>query len=297
MPQITFTPQSDIPLWRSWDMDDYRATFADIVFESVFETTGANGFVLNFGDATATFSGTGLRFSFDASGDPSAITAGTITGLTVVLTGGATVLSLTDLSVAGTAFSRALAGEDSTALFNLMIAGNDRINAGSGADRLVGHLGNDTIHGGGGNDTLAGEAGADRLLGGAGSDVLIGGAGRDVMVGGTGRDTFVFQSLEDMAATAGRADVISDFRPGQDRIDLRAIDAFAGTVGNDAFLWIGTAGFGNAGAGEVRYRKVDAAGTEDDHTLVLIDVDGDRATEAVIRLTGLHDLTAADFLL
>ena len=175
MPQFTFTPQSGNPLWQSWDMEVYRETFASVLLDSTFVTGTADGFVLNFGVAVAWFSGSGLGYSFDAFGNPSAITTGMITGLTVALPGGATVLSITGLSIEGTEFIRALVTGDSLGLVNMMIAGNDRITAGSGTDRLVGHLGNDTIDGGNGNDWLFGEAGADRLIGGGGADQLTGG--------------------------------------------------------------------------------------------------------------------------
>ena len=66
---------------------------------------------------------------------------------------------------------------------------------------------------------------------------------------------------------------------------------------DDAFLFIGTAAFGATTAGEVRFRTVDLAGRAGDHTLIEIDIDGDAGAEAVIRLNGLHTLTAGDFLL
>jgi hypothetical protein len=47
----------------------------------------------------------------------------------------------------------------------------------------------------------------------------------------------------------------------------------------------------------VRYQKFDVAGTANDHTMVWIDNDTDTAVEMAIRLTGLYDLTASDFIL
>jgi hypothetical protein len=92
--------------------------------------------------------------------------------------------------------------------------------------------------------------------------------------------------------------VITDFVRGQDKIDLSSIDAFSGSrVLNDYFTWRGTALFDNATKGEVRYEKFDNAGTTNDYTMVWIDDDADTAVEIAIRLTGLHDLAATDFLL
>jgi serralysin len=91
--------------------------------------------------------------------------------------------------------------------------------------------------------------------------------------------------------------VIGDFVKGQDKINLGAIDAFVGTVANDTFSWKGTAAFSNSTQGEVRYQKFDAAGTVNDHTMVWIDNDKDTGVEMAIRLTGLYNLTASDFVL
>ncbi len=62
---------------------------------------------------------------------------------------------------------------------------------------------------------LTGNASANWLLGGAGNDVLNGKAGNDVLFGEAGADTFIFEH-----GTGG--DVIGDFTPGTDKIDLSA---------------------------------------------------------------------------
>uniref|UniRef100_UPI0010802612 M10 family metallopeptidase C-terminal domain-containing protein n=1 Tax=Roseovarius aestuariivivens TaxID=1888910 RepID=UPI0010802612 len=63
------------------------------------------------------------------------------------------------------------------------------------------------------NDILAGGAASERLISGAGGDVLTDGAGADTLAGGAGADVFVF-------AADGATDVITDFQPGLDRLDL-----------------------------------------------------------------------------
>ncbi|MFD1195037.1 M10 family metallopeptidase C-terminal domain-containing protein [Seohaeicola saemankumensis] len=73
----------------------------------------------------------------------------------------------------------------------------------------------DIVTGGSLDDILAGGAGADTINGGAGHDIVMDGAGNDRMTGGPGADIFVL-------AADGAPDVITDFQPGQDRLDLSA---------------------------------------------------------------------------
>ncbi|MDY0055977.1 MAG: ExeM/NucH family extracellular endonuclease [Methyloversatilis sp.] len=73
---------------------------------------------------------------------------------------------------------------------------------------------------------IAGTAGRDRLNGSAGDDVITGGAGADTLTGGAGADTFVYQSMRDAA------DVITDFAPAQDQLDLRALMTSLGISGD-----------------------------------------------------------------
>jgi Ca2+-binding RTX toxin-like protein len=211
-------------------------------------------------------------------------------------------------------------------------AGNDTLNGGAGADTLIGGMGNDTyITDGGDTITETGSAGTDTVhssvtttlganlenlilsgstaINGAGNtsnntitgntaaNSLSGGMGTDTLIGGTGRDTFIFNNVMESGPTAIASDVIADFVKGQDKINLSAIDAFATSVLNDSFIWRGNAAFNNATQGEVRFQKFDVVGTANDHTMVWIDNDNDTAVEMAIRLTGLYDLTASDFIL
>lgn len=72
------------------------------------------------------------------------------------------------------------------------------------------------LAGGGGNDLLLGGSGDNEISGGWGHDILLDGAGADRLTGGGGGDRFVLEWDQDL-------DVITDFRAGQDSIDLTFI--------------------------------------------------------------------------
>lgn len=158
-----------------------------------------------------------------------------------------------------------------------------------GIENVEGGANRDVIAGSSAANLLVGAAGDDTISGGAGDDVIEGGLGADVLAGGAGRDRFVFASVESTPSGADR-DRISAFRPGEDRIDLRGIDARADVAGDQPFDFRGDLGFTGAG-GEITFTQGDRA------TIVAGDIDGDSVADFQIRLTGLVDLTQAEFLL
>ena len=89
--------------------------------------------------------------------------------------------------------------------------GGDDIVDLTSADYTIGGV---TVDGGAGNDVLWGNAGADRLTGEDGNDILFGGAGNDTLNGGAGADLFQY------VKNGGGNDVIEDFQPGVDKIQL-----------------------------------------------------------------------------
>jgi hypothetical protein len=113
----------------------------------------------------------------------------------------------------GDDFVQALGGDDLVQLGG----GNDVAFGGPGTDFLYGEDGNDTLIGGTGDDFLFGGAGNDNLRGGTGEDVLEAGSGNDTMTGGADGDTFLYKT-----ADIGN-DVIRDFNPGEDVLDVRSI--------------------------------------------------------------------------
>jgi Ca2+-binding RTX toxin-like protein len=173
--------------------------------------------------------------------------------------------------------------------------GDDVLHGDADNDRLLGGAGSDDLNGGAGNDALLGGTGNDTLSGGAGDDELFGGAGKDIMTGGEGKSTYVYTALKDSPAGRGR-DVIVDFKTLIDDVDMRAIDAVAGTADNDVFTFIGATTFSGV-AGQLNYRLIDRVGTASDVTLIQADVNGDRVADFQVELTGLIRLSSDDFML
>lgn len=79
----------------------------------------------------------------------------------------------------------------------------------------------------------------DVLVGLDGNDTIDGGLGYDTMSGGGGADRFVFRSAAEIGWAAGSRDVITDFRQGEDLIDLSVFDADPVGAGRQSFAWIG----------------------------------------------------------
>lgn len=84
---------------------------------------------------------------------------------------------------------------------------------------IQGTAGDDTLTGTQRDDVIWGGIGHDLIEGGAGDDTLIDGPGRDTLTGGAGADTFVI--MRDLAP-----DLITDFDPARDRIDLSSFRGF-----------------------------------------------------------------------
>lgn len=176
--------------------------------------------------------------------------------------------------------------------------GADVIFGGSGDDILRGNAGDDRLRGGAGDDVLRGGDAGDLLIGGAGDDRLHGGPGRDILYGGTEEDTFVFHFSG--GVTSG-TDVIRDFEPDRDTIDLSALrlgsrgdddgDGRGGADGDGGggLVWLGADEFGSI-AGEARYGEAGGFG------IVQVDLDGDGAADFAVRLAGRPDVAADDFV-
>jgi VCBS repeat-containing protein len=132
----------------------------------------------------------------DAAG---AVSSATVTVQVNGAADGATIQGTvkSDVPLNGTALDEAIYGSNN----------NDVINGLGGSDHLYGQNGEDTLNGG---------DGIDFLDGGNGKDILIGGKGSDFLTGGEGNDLFVFGK----EGTSNDVDVITDFKVGNDKIQL-----------------------------------------------------------------------------
>ena len=148
---------------------------------------------------------------------------------------------------------------------------DDLVDGGDGDDTLLGDRGDDTLDGGDGDDRIDGGRDDDLMRGGDGDDILMGDRGQDTLAGGDGDDVLTGGNDGDLFVfDAGSGfDVITDFKPGDDLIQLN--------------------GFSIADFDDL----LDAA--ENDGSDVVITLD-DGLDE--LRLVGLHidDLSGDDFM-
>jgi Ca2+-binding RTX toxin-like protein len=166
---------------------------------------------------------------------------------------------------------------------NLTLVGSAATGTGNGLDnRITGNGENNVISGNDGNDVLIGLGGGDNLSGGDGADI------------------FSYRSVADspVQTVAGPTvtDLIADFtRTQSDLIDLREIDADAGTSVNDAFRFIGETPF-TGSPGELRFeiQRIPVVGN---FTFVRGDIDGNGAADFAIGFLGEIAFTAGSFVL
>jgi hypothetical protein len=98
-------------------------------------------------------------------------------------------------------------------------------------------------------DVIEGGAEVDTLNGLGGDDIITGGGGADSLSGDLGADLFSYLQVSDAPYFLLSMETIRDFNTAEgDRIDLSVIDAISGTVTNDAFTFLGFAGFSTTNA-------------------------------------------------
>ncbi len=151
---------------------------------------------------------------------------------------------------------------------------------GSSGLRGTGNASGNQLAGSSGGDRLFGMGGRDDLRGGGGADTLTGGLGRDTLTGGAGADDFIFEAA--LTSPRASADVITDFRPGIDDIDLHSL------IG-PKLAFRGAADFG---LGPQVRTVVQGA-----NTLIEIDLNGDARADMGILCQGAKGFTAGDFIL
>jgi serralysin len=157
-------------------------------------------------------------------------------------------------------------------------------------ENATGGARNDRIVGNSANNNLKGSGGHDSLYGGAGSDTITGGSSTDKLKGNSGADLFDFNKLSEIGTTSH--DIIVDFKPGVDDIDLSTIDANSLVAGNDLFSFKAKADASlNGHAGELCWYNSSGK------TFVIGDINGDKVADFKLELTGTLTLTAGDFIL
>jgi hypothetical protein len=135
--------------------------------------------------------------------------------------------------------------------------------------------------GGGVPQTIVGDGGDDTLVGGPMNDTLMPIGGVDTLTGGGGDDTFLFAQVG--YSTPRAPDTITDFHSG-DLIDLSQVGDSAGGLN-----FVGPTSV--IGQDQVGYQVVGG------NTFVDVNVSGGPTPDMVIELTGVHALTAVDFVL
>lgn len=165
-------------------------------------------------------------------------------------------------------------------------------------EKAVGGNKSDKITGNASKNTLVGRAGDDLIKGLGRADKIEGGAGADTMFGGGGPDVLVFKQADHIGTRPGDRDMVKDFRPGTDTIDLRGIDAKKGVPGNNAFTFFenGSKKFDGA-KGELRWFQQNKPGSAQDRTYLKGDINGDGRADFVLEFKGLVNLSAGDILL
>jgi hypothetical protein len=173
--------------------------------------------------------------------------------------------------VNGTSGDDTLDGTDGSDVINGK-AGDDVVTGGSGDDSLDGGSGDDALAGGEGDDWLRGGSGDDEIDGGDGDDAIRAGSGDDEIDGGEGDDEISTGSGADVVSFSGEFgdDVITDFKPGTDIIDLTA---FPGVTSLDQLTFTetedGTIITGDGLTGSITVRGATAAELKDGVSLEL----------------------------
>ena len=168
---------------------------------------------------------------------------------------------------------------------------NDTLTGSSKDEVINGYKGDDLIYGSDGADSLKGSDGNDTMYGGAGKDYLVGGKGSDLLFDDAGDDIFYYSNINQSLPGEDMRDRVG-LNVGEDRIELKLIDANPDVAGDQAFEFIGTDSFSNGSTGQVRY---DASSN-----LIQVEVYGDGDTIVDMEIESHREfssLSEDDFIL
>ncbi|MGN7445061.1 M10 family metallopeptidase C-terminal domain-containing protein, partial [Pseudomonas lactis] len=121
-------------------------------------------------------------------------------------------------------------------------------------------------------ENAVGGHGNDRIIGNSADNVLTGGAGADTLVGGEGWNTFKFNAFSD--STRANADLLLDFKTGQDKIDLSQMALDGKVTLNFVDNYTGAAG-----------DTIIKFNPQTGRYLLATDLDGDGKTDFLIKST------------
>lgn len=156
-----------------------------------------------------------------------------------------------------------------------------------------------SINGSSRADILVGNSNGTTINGNGGDDIFIGNGGGDTLNGGSGNDIFVFNAVADSApgTTSGHPnyDTVSNFTPGQDKIDMSAIDAST-AAGIQHFTFVDNA-TPTVDPGVQANSITWYQDTSHNETIIQADVTGNTTPEVEIHLAGAVTLHAQDFIL
>jgi Ca2+-binding RTX toxin-like protein len=158
------------------------------------------------------------------------------------------------------------------------ITANAKIDLGTGLGGMGSAYSSQT-----GTDTLWG---IENVVTGSGNDTINASTAVNVMDGGSGDDTFMF-----LSAAHANGDTILGFETG-DKIDLSAIDAHGGVAGNQAFTLVTNGAITAPAQIAITHETMDGH----DYTVVSGNTAGNDNAEFRIKIEGIHDLTASNFI-
>lgn len=172
--------------------------------------------------------------------------------------------------------------------FQITATNFEKIIGSSLNDHLAGDKKNNILDGGAGDDIIYTGFGNDTVVGGEGDDTLNGEGGFDILTGGSGKDLFDFLiSKVDLGKKNGKCDIITDFKPGEDKICL------IGPVAVWQLLY-GSLPFEHKPY-QLRYTQPLQDANGDSYIFLQGDVDGDGQVDFLIKMLGITKISADDF--